>query len=811
MKKNKKHKWKYQINVRKKVLVLIILGVLLFFGLGYAILEANLGMHGTIVVSKQDKTLYSIFLKEYNNGYAERYTGAHQDSMDPSKSTEDIYHFYVTNNDDQAIAVEKNNVLFADMCWELIRTTDTGGVRLLYKGEPEISEENGQTVYNCGATRQRYHIGGGLTTLDLGGNRLYAKNYTATSSNNGNDTIFTLVDDPEDPDDTYTVNLNNSNAEQEIAYIAENYPYTCANTSKTCSNEYFYQVDSYYQYAWAYVSKSTHRKAIGRSKYNDSNSPAYVGYMYGDVYYRENLPMNRWQNILSTGWQSILEQSGINNNFLFAHSVDWNTVEPNRYTLENPYTVSSPSDYQNLVGEYTFRNNNANQHETWIAQIVAVDNTTMYYKVLWNGNTIANYEPYILGDSLIDNGNGTYTLDNEVYLTHGDWYRDYANYNGYYVCGNGGLTCNDPRYIYETNREYYRFIYDCHTGKITLAKGKNGLVLDDYVTIDRIQWIHGYNTTYKDYVYTCGNTDTTCTAANLKYIQQKQDYRFYYSINRYFGTSVIYEDNKYKLQNVIPFEDARNLEKLSTHHYTCINEGETECSQAAYIVVYDSLDNAGYATLQGGNILNPQDLFDAMFTKNTTDSEIKKMIDKWYESKFQNTLYEDKIDDTIYCNNRSFSTATNHTFDRTAWNPNGGYTNVYETYFREYDITKDLSCENTTDKFSVSNNAAKLTYPIALITAPELNLLYSTNWRTIIYDDGRDKLEFYTLSPALLGNGEPHVRMIEGSVSGITYFDYYRTLASVDYVRPAISLIKGTKYSSGDGSTTDPYIVDMSE
>lgn len=52
MKKQKKHKWKYRINLRKKILVLIILGVSLFVGLGYALLETNLGISGIFQVGQ---------------------------------------------------------------------------------------------------------------------------------------------------------------------------------------------------------------------------------------------------------------------------------------------------------------------------------------------------------------------------------------------------------------------------------------------------------------------------------------------------------------------------------------------------------------------------------------------------------------------------------------------------------------------------------------------------------------------------------------------------------------------------------------
>ena len=90
MKKNKKHKWKYQINIKKKILVLIILGVLMFLGLGFSILESNLGIGGTLEVKKYGRKLYNTVFKEVDKGYALRYSGNHQDSIDPTKSTEDI-------------------------------------------------------------------------------------------------------------------------------------------------------------------------------------------------------------------------------------------------------------------------------------------------------------------------------------------------------------------------------------------------------------------------------------------------------------------------------------------------------------------------------------------------------------------------------------------------------------------------------------------------------------------------------------------------------------------------------------------------
>ncbi len=38
-------------------------------------------------------------------------------------------------------AVDNNNVLFANLCWKIVRTTDTGGIKLIYNGKPTVQGE----------------------------------------------------------------------------------------------------------------------------------------------------------------------------------------------------------------------------------------------------------------------------------------------------------------------------------------------------------------------------------------------------------------------------------------------------------------------------------------------------------------------------------------------------------------------------------------------------------------------------------------------------------------------------------------------
>ena len=53
-----------------------------------------------------------------------------------------IYQMASTANDEYPIyyyrgAVENNNIKFANFCWKIVRTTDTGGVKLIYNGLPD--------------------------------------------------------------------------------------------------------------------------------------------------------------------------------------------------------------------------------------------------------------------------------------------------------------------------------------------------------------------------------------------------------------------------------------------------------------------------------------------------------------------------------------------------------------------------------------------------------------------------------------------------------------------------------------------------
>lgn len=68
-----------------------------------------------------------------NSKYAKKYTG----DTSTFNGNKNIYYYYGEANN--------NNVIFASYCWKIVRTTDTGGVKLLYNGIPRSNGSCGNT------------------------------------------------------------------------------------------------------------------------------------------------------------------------------------------------------------------------------------------------------------------------------------------------------------------------------------------------------------------------------------------------------------------------------------------------------------------------------------------------------------------------------------------------------------------------------------------------------------------------------------------------------------------------------------------
>lgn len=148
--------------------------------LGYSALQQNLMITGEVNYVQLGNRLYDVLKNEaLTGGLAAEYTGAHQDAVDGS-GTKAIYHYYATTDEEGTSIQTKNNVLFGGYCWQMYRTTDMGGVRMIY---------NGKAVNNrCLDTRGSTNIGyknaasWAVNTATVSGSYYYGTDYTYNSS-----------------------------------------------------------------------------------------------------------------------------------------------------------------------------------------------------------------------------------------------------------------------------------------------------------------------------------------------------------------------------------------------------------------------------------------------------------------------------------------------------------------------------------------------------------------------------------------------------------------------------------------------------
>ena len=684
----------------KKIVLNIILVLFMFLSIGYSTLSTNLNINGNLNVKKYyEPTLYNVLAKEAETGgLAKKYTGNSHDSFteEPSK---DIYHWYADNSTEGTQVLDRNNVIFANHCWQMIRTTDTGGVKMIYNGEPE----NNQCLNTRGT-----HVGyAARTSQDLTSNYWYGTDYTYDSAAKTFKVSGT----------TEQTTWNDTTGPTLIG------KYTCKNMSVdgTCST--LYLVESYYNTSSAYVIPlypSSSYSSIGGSSFNENyKSPADVGYMYNTRYIYNSNTMTSTELMLTT--------YSLATTYWYADSVTWGSPTANQYNLDNPEQVTSTADYPNLVGKYTFRNATKTYTNTSVYYIATVNNTTMYYIQLTNsGNhTLADFNyTYTYGDSFTDNGDGTYTINNPTIVNRSDWYTSYSNVKNKYVCKNAvNDTCSDLWYTTATRNNSMTYIS----------------------SLNNYKYAKGFTWDGSKYVL---DNDTSVTFWNIN--------------------------------------DSSNKISINNAHYTCFNE-TGECSTISYICYINGITPC-YINITNGKSV--EDVINEMLHDNgvnQVNSTIKTGVDAWYKHYLLED-YDDTLEDTIFCNDRSISSLG-------GWNPDGGST-AEGLIFKEYNKTGDLSCTNITDQFSVSNNKAKLTYKIGLISSLEANILNNNN--------SRKTGQAYWLASPVYVNDSVSGRHV--STGGVIYDD---GLYHAHGVRPAVSLTPGTRYSDGDGSMANPYIVEV--
>ncbi len=322
-----------------------------------------------------------------------------------------------------------------------------------------------------------------------------------------------------------------------------------------------------------------------------------------------------------------------------------------------------------------------------------------------------------------------------------------------------------------------------------IYSGKSTSNTGDNVTIGNSQFNSKYwDPTYVGYKY---NEDFSLHESN-----GTTGYDWFTNTTKYnFGTGYTFNQSTRKFTltgdiKQLTWNDNHD-EIVNNQLYSCLN---TSCNVVYRVTGYinDTQMRVQPISYSSNSLLSAQ--------TNSTDSPIKTKLDNWYKTNM--TSYTSKLADETFCSDRSITSGSGYLTTPTT---------LYGAYTRLQDRkTPSLKCSQDNDKFKMSNESAKLSYPVGLILADEValaggrayyNVAYSPNSNYYLYNGKY----FWTLSPSRFNSNNSAARVWPVVSSGSLNPWYYVT--NSNGVRPVINLKANMLITKGDGSSLNPFVI----
>ncbi len=313
----------------------------------------------------------------------------------------------------------------------------------------------------------------------------------------------------------------------------------------------------------------------------------------------------------------------------------------------------------------------------------------------------------------------------------------------------------------------------------------------------------GKSTSYTGTAVTIGNSQFNSKYWDPTYVGYKYnekfslhenngttEYSWFTNTQKYnFGTGYTLDEStkKFTLTGTIKqltWKDNHD-EIVKNNLYSCL---ETSCN-----VVYKVTGYQNDTTMTAQPISYSSDSYQDAVT-NTTNSTMKNTLDTWYNNNL--TSYASYLADETFCSDRSISSGTGYLTTPTTF---------YGTYNRNANKrTPSLKCVQDNDRFKVSNEIAKLAYPISLITADEAamagGVLSISNSNYYLYNGQY----FWMLSPSDFSSGYSYAFIWTIQPSGSLDWNF----VSLSFgARPVINLKADTLITKGDGTSLNPYVL----
>ena len=331
----------------------------------------------------------------------------------------------------------------------------------------------------------------------------------------------------------------------------------------------------------------------------------------------------------------------------------------------------------------------------------------------------------------------------------------------------------------------WRIIRRNGDGSIRLIySGKNTSDTGTAVTIGKSQYNNKYwDPTYVGYKY---NEKFSLHESNGTTV-----YNWFTNTQKYnFGTGYSFDESTKKFTltgdiKQLTWKDNHD-EIVKNNLYSCLN---TDCN-----VVYKVTGYQNETTMTVQPISYSSDSYADTIT-NTTNSPIKTTLDTWYKNNM--IAYTSYLADTTFCNDRSINSGSGYlTTPTTTYGANGRLAERR---------TPSLKCKQDSDKFTLTNESAKLDYPVSLMTADEASMAGGVvgvaNSNYYLYNGQYT----WTLSPSYFDSSYSfaYVWYVFPSGGLVAWIN----VASSFGARPVINLKADTQITKGDGTVLNPYVI----
>ena len=380
-----------------------------------------------------------------------------------------VYTMASTKDDEFPIhyyrgAVTNNHVKYAGYCWKIVRTTETGGVKLVYNGTPSISGSCFGSVKYVEKANSFNEKNNSITDVGY----MYGDSQENVSKKM-DDTWYGLNDHSRDSiarmwyiaagkTESRDSGVSSTVVGNKKYYFASNYTYDSSTKMYTLSNPSKEHVNLLHTTAKGkYTCHST-----------SSTSCASLGYVL-------DIGTGSYNYISLTDGETLdsLQQQADKVRWLYGKSVTYDAATGN-YTLNNTTEskhISLATNYSEIVNNYPYTCSSTSDTCSSVMYLDEDTSDAIYCVSMSGGetydslyaNAITDQYTYMYGnDAVYDETTGVYTLTDPISSHLIDWSKDKSKIisNHHYFCTDNQTSCSTVNYAYYSdNANLYYFSF----------------------------------------------------------------------------------------------------------------------------------------------------------------------------------------------------------------------------------------------------------------------------------------------------------------------------------------------------------------